>query len=185
MFGAREQVTTHGLEFVSVAAEALERTRQRADGADFVGRTKRSEEVEEAVSVFETRRFAPVRREDVVLHSLAMERAERETVDAGDDAVLFVEPGAEGRERSGHGEFLRGEVAEAQAEDVRLAGADAVSHAERMVAEAGERLDPPFAAMDVGAVGQRKSGRELHAGQAWAAGSLKRGDCERNFTGLP
>ena len=76
MFGAREQVAAHDLEFVGVAAEALERTRQRADGADLVRRTERGEKIEEAVGVFEARELAPVRREDVILHGLAVERAE-------------------------------------------------------------------------------------------------------------
>jgi len=163
VFGAREQVTAHDLEFVRRATETLERARQRADGADLVGRTECGEEIEKTVGVFETRGLAPIRREDVVLHRLAVERAEREAVDAGDDAVLLVEPGAEGRERGGHGELLGGKVAEAQAEHVGLAGRDAVAHAERVVAQAGERLGPPFAAVDVGAVGEGKSGRELHA----------------------
>ena len=163
MFGAREQIATHDLELVGGATEALERTRQRADGADLVRRTESSEEVEKAIGVFEARGFAPIRREDIILHGLSVKRTEGEAVDAGDDAVLLVEPGAESRERGGHGELLRGEVAEAQAEDVRLAGRDAVTHAQGMVAQAGERLDPPFAAVDVGAVGEGKSGRELHA----------------------
>ena len=107
MFGARKQVATHDLEFVGGAAEALERTGQRADGADLVRRTERGEKVEEAVGVFEARGLAPIGREDVVLHGLAVERTERETVDAGDDAVLLVEPSAEGRERGGDGELLR------------------------------------------------------------------------------
>ena len=114
-----------------------------------------------------------------------MEGAERETIDAGDNAVLLIEPSAKRRERGRHGEFLRGEIAEAEAEHVGLAGRDAVTHAQRVVAQTSERLHPPFAAMDVGAVGEGKSGRELHAGQAWAAGALKRLFCERNFTGLP
>ena len=163
MFGAGEQVAAHDLEFIGVTTEAFERTRQRADGADLIGRAENGEEIEEAVSIFETRRLAPVRREDIVLHGLAVERTERETVDTGDDAVLFVQPGTEGRERGGHGEFLRGEVAETQAEDVGLAGADAVADTEGVIAQAGERFDPPFAAVDVGAVGEGKSGRELHA----------------------
>ena len=90
VFGAREEIATHDLKFVGIAAEALERTRQRADGADLIRRTKCSEKIEETVGVFETRRLAPVRCEDVVLHGLAVERAEGEAVNPGDNAVLFV-----------------------------------------------------------------------------------------------
>ncbi len=58
-----------------------------------------------------------------------MERPERETVDTRDDTIFFIEPSAERGERGRHGELLRGEVAEAQAEDVGLTGGDAVAHA--------------------------------------------------------
>ena len=90
VFGAREQVAAHDLKLVRRPTETFERTRQRADGADLVRRTERGEEVEEAVGVFEARGLAPIRREDVVLHRLAVERTEREAVDAGDDAVLLI-----------------------------------------------------------------------------------------------
>ena len=113
-----------------------------------------------------------------------MERAEREPIDARDDAVLLIQPMPEGRQRRWLGELRRGTIAEAQSEDVRLTWRDAVAHAQGVVAQTRESLHPPFAAMDVGTIGEAEAGRELHV-QRRACGSLKFGDCDRKRTGLP
>jgi len=134
VFAAREQVAAHDLEFVGVAAKALERPWQCAHGANLVGWAKRSEEVEESIGIFEARGLAPVGREDVVLHGLAVEWAKRETVDTRDNAIFFIQPMAEGRQRRRLGELRRSTVAEAQSEDVRLTWRDAVTHAHSVVA---------------------------------------------------
>ena len=184
MFAAREQVAAHDLELIGGAAETLEGTRQRADGADLIRRTKRSEEVEESIGIFEARGLAPVRREDVILYGLTVKRAKRKAIDTRDDAVLLIQPMAEGRQRRWLGELRRSTVAKAQSEDVRLTWRDAVTHAEGVVAQTREGLHPPFAAMDVGTIGEAEAGRELHV-QRRACGSLKFGDCDRKRTGLP
>ena len=134
VFAAREQVAAHDLEFVVVAAEALERPWQCAHGTDLVGWAKRSEEVEESIGIFEARGLAPVGREDVVLHGLTVEWAKRETINARDDAVFFLQPMTEGRQRRWLGELSRSTVAEAQSEDIRLTRRDAVTHTHSVVA---------------------------------------------------
>ena len=184
MFATREEVAAHDLELIGVPAEALEGTWERADGADLVRRAERGEEVEESVGVLEARGLAPVGREHVVLHGLAVERTERESIDARDDAVLLIQPMPEGRQRRRLGEFGGGAVAEAQAEDVRLARRNAVAHAQGVVAQTRESFHPPFAAMDVGTIGEAEAGRKLHV-QRRACGSWKFGDCDRKRTGLP
>jgi hypothetical protein len=127
-----------------------------------VGWAKRGEEVEESIGIFEARGLAPVGREDVVLHGLAVEWAKRETIDARDDAIFFIQPMAEGRQRRRLGELRRSTVAEAQSEDVRLTWRDAVTHTHSVVTKARKRFHPPFAAMDVGTIGEAEAGRELH-----------------------
>jgi hypothetical protein len=64
---------------------------------------------------------------------LAVKRAKRETIDARDDAIFFIQPMAEGRQRRRLGELSRSTVAEAQSEDIRLTRRDAVTHTHSVV----------------------------------------------------
>ena len=130
-------LSLHGADRMALARGIILVPNNRAGQAisdAFVRRAEGGEEVEEAVGVFEARGLAPVGREDVVLHGLTVEWAKRETINARDDAVFFLQPMTEGRQRRWLGELSRSTVAEAQSEDIRLTRRDAVTHTHSVVA---------------------------------------------------